>query len=368
MCNFAKKYRNTVINIKHIAAMALLALIVAGCAGTSDDSMRNQTARVYTFKPESNPDLSSTFHTSSVEEGRSVSAGFKTGGQIKRLTADEGSYVKKGQVIGYLDDTDYKLSVTQLETQYSQVASELKRIEEMHRHNNVSDNDYEKATAGFRQLGIQLDMAKNQLAYTRLEAPVSGYIVERSMEEGEMAGAGTPVFRIVDNSNVETTVAMSPSAYSRRNEIVKCTGRSAVTGESEIPLEMIGFIPDGDNNALFRMRLKIPDEYRDRLLPGMNMSVEIRYRSAENAGMQRIPSRALFERDGKSYVWCVNRADSTLSAREVTISGAPEGKNSLVTGLADDDEIVAAGVHHLTDRQKVRVIGSADQIKSNSGL
>ena len=84
--------------------------------------------------------------------------------------------------------------------------------------------------------------------------------------------------------------------------------------------------------------------------------------------MHRIPSRALFERDGKAYVWCVGRNDSTLTAREVGIAGMPEGKYSLVTGLTDETEIVAAGVHHLTDGQKVKVIGSADGIKSGSGL
>ncbi len=351
----------------YLGALALLLPCLTGCGGHDDNTLRNQIPAVYTFTPEGNTDMTVSNYTSTVEEGRSISAGFKTGGQITRLTADKGAYVRKGQVLGYLDDADYRLGVEQLETQYAQVSNEIKRLEQMHRHNNVSDNDYEKATAGLAQLKTQLDMAKNKLDYTRLIAPASGYIVERYMEEGEMAGAGTPVYKIVDNSSVETTVALSPAAYGRRGEIVKCTGRSAVTGDTEFPLDIIGFIPDGDSNSLFRLRLRIPDGYRDKLVPGMNMNVKIHYGSADASELRRIPSRSLFEREGKTYVWVVGR-DSVLTAREVSVTGAPEGKYSLAGGLADGDVIVAAGVHHLTDGAKVNILGDIDDIKNGREL
>lgn len=351
----------------YIGAIALFLPWLTGCGNHNNDTLLNQKPAIYTFCPEGNTDMAVSTYTSSVEEGRSISAGFKTGGQIKHLAVDKGAYVTKGQVLGYLDDADYRLGVEQLETQYGQVSNEIKRIEQMHRHNNVSDNDYEKATAGLAQLKTQLEMARNKLDYTRLVAPASGYIVERYMEEGEMVGAGTPVFKIVDNSSVETTVALSPAAYSRRGDIVKCTGRSGVTGDTEFPLDIIGFIPDGDNNSLFRLRLRIPDGYRDRLLPGMNMSVKIFYNPGAEVGLHRIPSRSLFEREGKTYVWVVG-VDSVLTAREVTVAGAPEGKFSLASGLDDNDVIVAAGVHHLTDGSKVNIIGNIDDLKNGSDL
>ena len=226
-----------------------LALCVGACGGGNNDASSGRLAGVYTFRPEAGSDISTTSHTSTVEEGRSVNAGFKTGGQIKHLSVGEGDYVSKGQTLASLDDVDYKLQLQQLETQYDQVSSEIKRVEEMYRHNSVSQNDYEKAVAGLNQLKIQLDMVKNQLAYTQLTAPVSGHIVERYMEEGEMVGAGTPVFKIVDDASLEAAVALSPKAYSQKDRIVKCVGSSAVTGDTAIPLDIISFIPDADNNS-----------------------------------------------------------------------------------------------------------------------
>lgn len=349
--------------------MALaLTLTVVGCKSRDDNNVREKFSSVYAFTPKSNSVHITTSHTSTIEEGKSVSVGFKTGGQIKRLTAREGDYVNKGQTIGFLDDIDYRLSLKQLETQYDQVSSEINRIDEMYRHNNVSQNDYEKAKSGLQQLKIQLDMTKNQLAYTQLTAPISGHIVKRFMEEGEMVGAGTPVYKIVDNSGVEAAVSLSANAYSKRGQILKCVGRSSILGDEEIPLDIISFIPDGDNNSLFKLRLKIPETYRNKLLPGMNMSVEIFYNNDSGLDTYMIPSRALFEREGKNYVWIINGSDSVLSAREVYISGAPDGQYSQIRGIANEDIIVAAGVHHLHDNQKVKVIGNIDDLKEKAAL
>lgn len=337
-------------------ALALL-LIMWGCRGNTPDNDIPRTHSVYITESLSDNTESTKYYTSSIEENKSVNSGFKTGGEIRRLTVNEGDYVRKGQVIGYLDDADYCLSVRQLEVQYNQMSSEMKRIEEMFKRNNIAPNDYEKARAGLEQIESQLGLARNKLEYTRLESPVSGYIVARYMEEGEMVGAGTPVYKIIDNSSLETSVALPSSIYSLRDEIVDCTGKSPLFGDIEIPLEIIGFVPDADNNSLFRLRLRISPEMNGRLLPGMNLSVRLRFRGNGDDRYCKVPSRSVFERNGKEYVWLVDQSDSTISAHEVSIIGVHNGKYSTVSGLSGNETIVTAGVHHLTDGEKVNVMG-----------
>lgn len=347
--------------IINLISATVLLVSCCGCGGGSSDRTDAGRQSVYVTTARSNNSESTRSYTSSVEENKSVNAGFKTGGQIRRLTVNEGDYVKKGQVIGYLDDDDYRLSVRQLEAQYNQLSSELKRFDEMYRRNNVAPNDYEKAHAGFEQLRTQLEMARNKLAYTRLEAPASGYIVERFMEEGEMTGAGTPVYKIIDNSGLETSVALPSSAYSQRDRIRGCSARSALS-DTEIPLDIIGFVPDADNNSLFRLRLRIPSAMSGTLMPGMNLSVTLRFDGDDNRADCVVPSRSIFERNGKEYVWLVNPADSTISAREICRIGPHSGSYSEVNGLQGNELIVAAGVHHLSDGEKVTVIGDINTL------
>ena len=348
--------------IIRLLPIALSLFLTVGCAKDSDNGNSKRIQNVYTTVPESNSGAVTHSYTSSVEEGKSVNTGFKTGGQIKRLTVNEGDFVKKGQIIGYLDDADYRLSVMQLEAQYNQMVSENARLDEMFKCNNVAPNDYEKAKAGLEQMKTQLVMTRNKLAYTRLEAPTSGYVVERFMEEGEMAGAGTPIYRIIDNSGLETTVALPPSIYSRRDEIVSCTGRSPMFDNKSFPLDIISFVPDADNNSLFRLRLKLPASMHGKLLPGMNLSVSIQFNNTDSTDIHTIPSRSIFERNGKEYVWVINQSDSTLTAKEIKRNGIYDGKNSSVSGLNGDETIVAVGVHHLSDGEKVKVAGDINSL------
>ncbi|MDE7155699.1 MAG: hypothetical protein K2N79_05370, partial [Muribaculaceae bacterium] len=126
-------------------------------------------------------------------------------------------------------------------------------------------------------------------------------------------------------------------------------------------LDVINFVPDADNNSLFRLRLKIPASMQGKLLPGMNMTVNLQFNKTDNDNSYTIPSRAIFERNGKEYVWVVN--DSTLTAQEVTRVGNHKGKNSTVSGLKGNETIVAVGVHHLSDGEKVKIIGDINSLE-----
>lgn len=351
---------------KIIRSLSVLVPLLA--AWSCSDGLNNKNIQkipsVYTTTPHSDSEVMTCTYTSAVEEGKKVNLGFKTGGQIKRLTVNEGDHVKKGQSIGYLDDADYRLSVQQLEAQYNQMSSEMKRLDEMFRRNNVAPNDYEKAQAGLEQIRTQLEMTRNKLAYTTLESPIDGYVVERYMEEGEMVGAGTPIYKIIDNSGLETSVALPSSIYGRRNDIVSCTGSSPMLGNDEFPLTIINFVPDADNNALFRLRLRIPSSIQGKMLPGMNMSVTLQFNNADGNQTCTIPSRAIFERNGKEWVWVINSSDSTIYAQEITIAGTHDRKNSKVIGLNEGQTIVAVGVHHLADGEKVKIMGDINMLEN----
>ena len=83
-----------------------------------------------------------------VKAAQQIDLGFKIAGQIKQLCVDEGDYIREGQLIARLDDTDYQLQLAATESQYRQLSTEMTRLEELHRRNNITDNDYEKAAAG----------------------------------------------------------------------------------------------------------------------------------------------------------------------------------------------------------------------------
>lgn len=353
----------------------LLAIILGGIMGAgcerSHQGHENTIRNVILVETEQNGSSVSKSYTGVVEEGKSVNAAFMTGGKILSLNAKEGDRVRKGQLLASLDRTDYLIGVNQLQVQYEQMTAEKKRMDEMFARHNIAPNDYEKFEAGYKQLGLQLEMAKNQLEYTKLYSPSDGFVSYRFMQPGELVDAGTPIYKITDDSTLEVSVDLPLNVYLQRNEIEGVYGttpfmertnksgssEAASKNEGKVPLRISSFTPDADNNQLYHMTLDLPSNYKGEITTGMSMTVWLEMKN-EDSGYSLIPSRALFNDEGKVYVWVFNAGDSTISKKEVSVHGQPQENKSLVRGLQGNEKIVAAGVKQLKDGEKVTVVES----------
>lgn len=338
------------------ALLAALLLLSQGCS--KEDRQATAPRNVILAQVSSLARDESTNYPGVVEEGASISTAFMAEGKISSIAVKEGDRVRKGQLLASLDDSDYRIGISQLQTQLEQMTKEKERMDAMYEKHNIAPNDYEKFAAGYKQLQLQLDMAQRKLDYTRLYAPSDGYIASRYMNPGELVGAGTPVFNIVDDSNLKASVDLPVSVYLNKDRIVKARG--AVPGvDGDIPLTVVSFTPDADNNMLYRMKLSIPEAYTPALTSGMNISVWLET-SEEAVEASMVPSRAIFRHEGKDYVWVFNPADSTINRKEVLIEGAPVGKMSVVKGLSNGVNVVETGVRQLYEGEKVNVLNRKD--------
>jgi RND family efflux transporter MFP subunit len=271
----------------------------------------------------------------------------------------EGDHVAAGQLLAVLDTVDYALGVRQLRVQYNQQLTELERRRQMHAAKNMSDNDFEKFQSGVKQMALQLALQENKLKYCRLYAPSAGVIAKSNFEVSEMVDAGTPVFELMDNSHLEVVVDLPVNEYVQRNAFRTFRCHTAMAPEQSFELQMKSLVPRADNNQLYQLRLTLPKGSTASLTPGMNVTVDINTAGAGTTGGEEVtvPLRTVFERDGKDYVWVLNPADSTITAKQVTTAGTvADSKLTITSGLSGSDRIVRAGVHHLVDGEKVKVI------------
>ena len=135
--------------------------LLGSCAGEQQSTPFLRS--VYTTHPSTRGEESSSIYSGIVEESHDVGLGFKTAGQLKNILVEEGDFVRKGELLAELDDVDYQLAVDALQIQYDQLKDEVARTTQLFEQRSISSNDYEKATAGLRQLGIQLEANKNKV-------------------------------------------------------------------------------------------------------------------------------------------------------------------------------------------------------------
>lgn len=299
-----------------------------------------------------------------VREAHTINLGFKTPGQIERILVAEGDYVHKGQLLAELDDADYRLGVEALQIQYDQLKDEVGRTEQLYRQKSISANDYEKATAGLRQLGVQLQANKNKLNYTKLYAPTDGYIQAVNFSPAEMVDAGTALFTLLDVSRMEVVADIPVAEYQQRDRFTRYFSRVAGSA-SELPMQLLSLTPKADGNQLYQLRLAfvgLPDK---QLTAGMNVEVGIVMADTTATTGVVVPLCAVFRDGDTSCVWVLG-ADSTLVKQQVVLDGSDSrGRAVIREGLTGSEQIVRAGVNALQEGEKVRVIERAS--KTNVG-
>lgn len=290
-----------------------------------------------------------------VREAHTINLGFKTPGQIERILVAEGDYVHKGQLLAELDDADYRLGVEALQIQYDQLKDEVGRTEQLYRQKSISANDYEKATAGLRQLGVQLQANKNKLNYTKLYAPTDGYIQAVNFSPAEMVDAGTALFTLLDVSRMEVVADIPVAEYQQRDRFTRYFCQVAGS-EGELPMQLLSLTPKADGNQLYQLRLAFVGQPDKQLTAGMNVEVGIVMADTTATTGVVVPLCAVFRDGDTSCVWVLG-ADSTLVKQQVMLDGNDvQGRAVIREGLTGNEQIVRAGVNMLQQGEKVHVI------------
>lgn len=340
----------------------LTAALMCGCAGEGTHEPFVQ--RVSLTQPVVLGSETTRSYSGVVRAAHEVSLGFKTAGQIVRIHVEEGDYVQRGQLLAELDDADYRLAVEALQIQYDQLKDEVERTRRLFDQRSVSANDFEKANAGLRQLGVQLQANRNKLDYTKLYAPTDGYVQKVNFSPAEMVDAGTALFSLLDVSGMEVEVDIPAAEYLRRDRFTRFACRAAGVAH-EMPMRLSGLPPKADGNQLYHLTLAFDAQPDRQLTAGMNVEVRITMADTTHRRGFALPLGALFLEQGCPCVW-VFCADSTVSRRKVVLDHTDaEGRAVVVEGLTGEEQVVRAGVSALEEGEKVRVV--AEPSRTNVG-
>ena len=344
--------------MRKVVILLMTALLTGAC---SDEKKAETTHAVMVVQPTAEGGIEQKHFAGQVKESADVNLGFKTAGQILKIYVKEGQHVGKGQLLAQLDDKDYQLGVRAAQAQYDQLKNEVERLTKLYEKKSVSGNDYEKATAGLKQVVVNLENNMNKVRYTKLYAPQSGITQSVNFEVMEMVNAGTPVFNILYTQGMQVEVSIPTSVYLQRPHF---KGTSCKINGQSYSVRLVSIVPKADNTQLYKATFIIEGAGKD-IVSGMNADVTIDISDGTQSTRVSVPVNAVFEDDSKSYVWVIGK-DSIVNRQEVMLGGVgDEGKVIVTSGLNGQETIVKAGVHALQDKEKVKIIKEAS--KTNVG-
>lgn len=294
---------------------------------------------------------------------------FRVGGNLIRRHVDAGQRVQRGQVLAELDAADFGLQARAAQAQLEAANADLVRTrDDLARYRTlaeqqlVSRSTLDQQDAAFKAAQGQASAARanlavlrNQSGYAQLRAPTDGVIASREAEAGQVVSAGQTVFNLAADGGRDVLIALPEATIADY----------AVGQPVEVELwnrpgpRLAGSIGEIAAAADPQARTYAARVHLDpAALQGVALGQSARvYSRAGRGGALQLPLSALQRGDnGAATVWVVDPASATL--RQVTVQTGAYGSHSVpvLSGVAADDWVVAAGGHLLRAGQAVTAV------------
>lgn len=295
-----------------------------------------------------NRDLLRTF-PAVAEAGDKAVLAFRVPGQLTSLKVRAGQNVKQGDVLAALNPDKYSLLKKQAEANFELANVQFKRMSKLRKDQVVSEQDFDKAQANYKSASASFDQASANLGYTQLIAPYDGSVSIVNVEEFEFINANQPVMNIQTTQLLKVVFQVPDYLLSRfeyaMNRKATMTFDSFPQESFSVQLQELDTEADPKTGSYkATMIMKRPEDVG--VLPGMSGQIKI---LIPKGGVTPIPESALFQQDGKQYVWQVN--DEGITEQTLVSLG---DKGEVLSGLNDGDLIIVSGVAEIEAGMKVR--------------
>lgn len=271
----------------------------------------------------------------------------QTGGRIRKINAEVGDYVTKGQILAEMDRTQ----LDQLAIQVANDDVEYERLKGLYSEGGVSQSDFEAAEMAYKLRKLNYETT---LENTILRSPITGYVSARNFDTGDMFAMSAPIFTVQQVTPVKILVGISESEYTlvKKGDAVTLTVDAFPDRVFSGKVERIYPTIDAATRT-FKAQVVVSNT--DRVLrPGMYARVTVNFGTRHSV---MVPDQALVKQEGTGtrFIYVLN-ADGTVRYLPVQAGRHIGTEYEIVSGLEDGDTVVVKGQSALKDGVKVNVL------------
>ncbi|WP_333820302.1 efflux RND transporter periplasmic adaptor subunit [Ohtaekwangia sp.] len=331
-------------------------LFMAACAGNKEEPQADANnaiaVEVQTLAAQT---VSGEISLSGNIEGKTtVKLAFMVPGKVEYISSKEGEPVTKGQLLSRLELTNYTIGKELSEVQVNLAKDEFDRLSIMHKNGSVSESDYTKAGLALKQAQLQYRLQAKNVADAHLYAPLSGVLLSKATETGEVIAAGMPLFVVADIQKIVVTAFIPEGEL---HEVAIGTPADVYIGALDKTftgkVTSVGGMADAVSRAF---AVKVEVENKDLLIrPGMIAEVRMKGNSKETDIL--VPAESIIQDlDRHSYIYVIDKAQQKAFKHKVSLGRMVDNKIQILSGLSAGEVIVVAGQSKLSDGASVTII------------
>ena len=356
-----------------LLAMVSLTLLVAACGG--DEKGPAQTMQANTGVPVDVAKVVSQRltewdnFTGRLESPHIVALRPRVSGYIDFVAFDEGEYVEQGQTLFLIDNRTFKAEVSRLTAQLEEAKSRVQLAEQnynrafkLRKTQAVSEEvldarlaEKNQALASLNQTQAELDVARLNRGFARVEAPISGRISRANITEGNFVTAGeTELTRIVSTDRLYAYFDIDEQTY--LNYLSSTNKASTAVSEQPVAMRLanesdyhhwgqIDFIDNQVNSSTGTLRVRaVFNNDEGRLIPGLFAHLKLAGDTQEQGIL--IKEKAIGTDLNNKFVLVVNE-ENKVEYRPVTLGDKVGSMRIIKRGLNANDSIVVDGLQRV---------------------
>ncbi|NIR44549.1 MAG: efflux RND transporter periplasmic adaptor subunit [Gemmatimonadetes bacterium] len=238
----------------------------------------------------------------------------KASGEVLSLPVETGDHVEQGQLLVQVEQTDARQALAQAEADLEVAEARLKvarsqldRAEKMLEQQIISDQDYEQSQLEYANARAQLvraqaslEIARERMAETTIRAPITGTIIDRTVEAGQVissatqvVGGGTLLMTMADLGEVQVRTLVDETDIGRVEPRLPADIQVEAYRDRTFQGRVLKIEPQAtvtQNVTMFPVLIRIDNEER-LLKPGMSAEVTIQIARTEDA--VTVPAQAV---------------------------------------------------------------------------
>ena len=336
--------------------------------------------------------------------------GFVVAGKVVSVGPREGDPVARGQVLAEIDPADYRLGVEaagaqaagaravvekaeaparpevleQARVAFERARDEYGRMKILYESKSLAPNDFQKFEAVYRSSEQQYAQAKaggqkedraqaravleqaeaaeriarKHLADATLRSPIDGFVSNRSVQVGEAASPGRPVFQIVRLDPVEVSVGV-PETDIRLVRLGQAAAihAPALPGEAFEGVVRVINIAADPSTRTYMVRVRVANP---RHVLRVGMIAEAQIRSDRVLDAMTLPGSAIVhDPQGATMVFVYFPDQRRVYSKRVQIGTVYGDEVQIRQGLSGDESLVLGGQDGLRDGVTVAAVPEA---------
>ena len=271
-----------------------------------------------------------------------VDLSFESSGKITEINFEEGTFVKKGQLLAKVNDKPLQAQLQRLVSQLKLAEDRVFRQNALLERDAVSKEAYEQVKTELATLNADIDLVKANIQQTELRAPFDGIIGLRQVSVGQFASPSTIVAKLTKVSPLKIEFAV-PERYASD---VKAGTNLSFTIEGRLtPIQAKVYARESKidlETHTLTMRALYANPNGD-IMPGRYASIRLTNQEVENA--LAVPCQAIVPEMGVDKVFLYK--DGKAMPTEITTGIRTEKEVQVLKGLNIGDTVIVSGTLQL---------------------